>query len=86
MEEDLERLAVSCQDHKLGLASVEGLCGLIGSLPQLLVVSSLLDQIQDLGSQSLLSQGVGLGVHLVSHGVDVVVDGKVSGYLSAQLT
>ena len=75
VEEDLQRLTVSGEDHELGLPSVEGLGGLVSSLPQLLVVRGLLNQVQDLGGQGLLSQGVGLGVHLVSH----VGDGGVLG-------
>jgi len=38
VEQNLQRLTVSSQDHKLCLSSVEGLSSLIGSLPQLLVV------------------------------------------------
>ena len=53
MEKNLQRLAVSCQDDELGLASVQCLGGLIGSLPQLLVVGGLLNQIQDLGGKGL---------------------------------
>ena len=67
MEKNLQRLAVSCQDDELRLASVEGLGGLVGSLPQLLVVGGLLDKIENLGSQSLVSQGIGLGVHFFRH-------------------
>merc|ERR1712106_817021 len=75
VKENFQRLTVSGEDDKLSLTPVEGLGGLIGSLPQLLVVSGLLNQVQDLGGESLLSQGVGLGVNLVSHGVD----GRVVG-------
>jgi len=75
VEQNLQRFTVSCENHKLSLTSVQGLGGLIGPLPQLLVVGCLLDQVQDLGGESLLSKGVGLGVHLVSH----VADGGVLG-------
>ena len=53
MEKNLQWLAVSCQDDKLGLASVQGLGGLVGSLSQLLVVGGLLNKVQDLGGKSL---------------------------------
>ena len=55
MEEDLQRLAVSSQDDKLGLSSVEGLGSLVSSLPQLLVVACLLNQVKDLSGESLES-------------------------------
>ena len=38
----------------------------VGSLPQLLVVGGLLNQVQDLAGEGLLSQGVGLGVQRCS--------------------
>ena len=62
VEENIQRLAVSRDDHELSLPSVEGLRGLVGSLPQLLVVGALLNEVQDLAGEGLLSQGVGLGV------------------------
>ena len=37
----------------------------VGSLPQLLVVGGLLNQVKDLGGEGLLSQGVDLGVNLI---------------------
>jgi len=75
VEKNLQRLTVSCEDDKLGLTPVEGLSGLVGTLPQLLVIRSLLDQIENLGREGLLCQGVGFWVHLVSHVEDVRVIG-----------
>ena len=46
-KQDLQGLAVSHKDHKLGLSSVEGLGGLNGSLSQLLVVGGLLKQVEE---------------------------------------
>ena len=66
MKESIQRLAVSKDDHELSLPSVEGLRGLVGSLPQLLVVGGLLNEVQDLAGEGLLSQGVGLGVQRCS--------------------
>ena len=63
VEEDLQRLGVGGEHDELGLAAVEGLGGLVGTLAQLLVVDGLLDQVEDLGGELLLGQGVGLGVH-----------------------
>ncbi len=69
MQQDLQWLAVRRQDDKLGLTAIESFCRLVGPLPQLPVVRGLLNQVQDLGRQSLLGQGISLGVHLLSHDV-----------------
>ena len=47
MEQNFERLRVGGKNNKLGLATVEGLCGFVGSLFQLLVIDSLLQDVQD---------------------------------------
>ena len=62
MEQDLQGLGVRGQDDELGLAPVEGLCRLVGALPQLLVVGGLLHQVEDLSGEGLVGEGVGLGV------------------------
>jgi len=67
VQQDLERLAVGGKHHELGLATVQSLGRLICPLAQLLVIGSLLDKIEDLGGERLLSQGVSLGVNLLSH-------------------
>merc|ERR1719419_2218999 len=67
VEKNLQWLAVSCQDDKLGLASVQGLGGLVGSLPQLLVVGGLLNKVQDLGGKSLISKRISFGVDFFRH-------------------
>ncbi len=64
VEEDLQGLGVGGQDHKLALPPVEGLGGLIGALAHLLVVDSLLRQVEDLGGEGLVRQRVRLRVHL----------------------
>merc|ERR1719499_856208 len=67
VKQNLQRLTVSGQDHKLRLTSIEGLGCLIGSLPELLVVGGLLYKVQNLGSQSLVSQRVGFRVDFFRH-------------------
>ena len=64
VQEDLQRLSVGCHHHKLSLASVERLGGLVGALAQLLVVDGLLHQLEDGGGQPLVGQRVGLAVNL----------------------
>ena len=56
VEQDLQGLAVSRQDHELGLASVEGLSRFVCALPQLLVVGGLLHQVQDLKMKSVATE------------------------------
>ena len=53
MEKDLQWLTVSSQHNELRLTTVKGLGGLVGSLSHLLVVGCLLNQVQNLGGQSL---------------------------------
>merc|ERR1712117_813176 len=67
VQQDLERLAVGGKHHELGLTTVQSLGRLICPLAQLLIIGSLLDKIEDLGGERLLSQGVSLGVNLLSH-------------------
>ena len=84
VEQDLQGFRVCRHHDELRLSSVESLGGLIGALPQLFVVGGLLDQIQYLGSQRLVSEWVGLGVDFFRHDDDDV--GLVAVFLSAQLT
>ena len=72
VEQDLERLRVRGQDDKLTLTPVEGLGRLVGALPQLLVVGRLLHQVEDLGREGLVSEGVGLRVDFSIRHLDVV--------------
>merc|ERR1719190_215545 len=67
VKENLKRLAVRRQHNKLSLPTVQGLGCFVGTLAELLVVGSLLDQVEDLGGQCLLGQGVSLGVHFLGH-------------------
>ena len=66
MEENLQGFGIGRQHDELSLPTVKRLGCLVGSFPQLLVVGCLLDQVEDLGSQSLLGQRVSLGVHFFS--------------------
>ena len=74
VEQDLKRLGVRRQDHELGLAPVEGLSRFVCALPQLLVVGRLLDEVEDLGRQGLVGEGVGLGVDFSIRHLDVVFE------------
>ncbi len=62
MKNDLDGLDVGGHDDELADTTVEGFCGLVGTLLQLLVVRSLLNQIEDLVGESGISQGESLGV------------------------
>ena len=72
MEENLERLGVSREDDKLGDAAVERLGGLVRALLQLLVVRSLLDDVQDGDGELRIREGVRLGVDL-GHFLELVL-------------
>merc|ERR1712183_195359 len=82
VEQDLQGLRVCRHHDKLRLSSVQSLGGLVGSLPQLFVVGGLLDQIQYLGGQRLVSEWVGLGVDFFRHDDDV---GGVGGCFISSL-
>ena len=62
MEEDLQGLGVGSHDNQVSDTSVESLGGLVGALLQLLVVGSLLHEVQDGDGQLGVSEGVSLGV------------------------
>jgi hypothetical protein len=64
MEENLDRLGVGGQDNQFRDTTIEGLGGLVGSLFGLLVVGSLLDQIQDGHGQIGISEGEGFLRHV----------------------
>ena len=79
MEQDGQRGGVGGQDDNLRDTTVQRLGGLVGTLLQLAVVRSLLDQIEDLLRQSAVGDGPGGGVggHFLlgfwrRSGVDVV--------------
>jgi hypothetical protein len=66
-------------DDELANPTVQSLGSLVGTLLELLVVRSLLDQIEDLVRQLSVGEGESLGVgsgagHCVCASVDVVVD------------
>lgn len=62
VEDDLDGLNVSGHDDELADTTVEGLGGLVGTLLELLVVRSLLDEIEDLVGEGGISQRESLGV------------------------
>lgn len=62
VEHDLNGFDVGSHDDKLADTAVERLGGLVGALLQLLVVRSLLDEVEDLVGERSISQGEGLGV------------------------
>lgn len=57
MQEDSKRSSISGQDDELGDTSVQGLGSLVGAFFQLTVVGGLLDDIQDLLSESGVGDG-----------------------------
>lgn len=68
VEENLKWIGVGGEDDDLGDSAVEGLGGLVGALLELAVVSSLLDEIEDLLGQSLISLWPRGATMEVSHG------------------
>lgn len=67
MQQDGQRLSVGSEDDNLGDTTVEGLGGLVGTLLELAVVRSLLDEVEELLGQSSVGQGPGSGLVLVRH-------------------
>lgn len=63
MEQDLNGLGVGGHDNELADTTVEGLGGLVSALLELLVVRSLLDNIENLTSELGISQREGLQVY-----------------------
>lgn len=57
MEQDRERRGIRGQDDQLRGTTIQGLGGLVRTLLQLAVMGRLLDQIQDVLSQSLVGDG-----------------------------
>lgn len=62
MEHDLDGLNVSGHDDKLADTTVERLGGLVSTLLELLVVRSLLNEVEDLVGKRGVSQRESLGV------------------------
>lgn len=62
VENDLDGLDVSGHDDELADTTVQGLGSLVGTLLELLVVRSLLDEIEDLVGEGGISQRERLGV------------------------
>lgn len=64
VEENLKGLGVRSHDDQVGDASVKSLGSLVRTLLQLLVVGSLLHQVQQGDSELSISERVSLGVGL----------------------
>lgn len=62
MKNDLNRFDVSSHDDKFADTTVEGFGRLVGALLQLLVVTRLLDQVEDLVGKGGVGQGESLGI------------------------
>lgn len=74
VEEDGKRSGVGGEHDNLGGSTVESLGGLVGTLLELAVVGSRLDQVQDLLRHGGVGDGPRGGLVLVRHidGVEVV--------------
>lgn len=57
MEQNGERRSIGCKHDQLADTAVEGLGGLVGTLLDLAIVGGLLDEIEDLLGQLLISLG-----------------------------
>lgn len=66
MEKDRKRGSVGCEDDYFGDTSIQGLCGLVGTLLQLTIVGSLLDDIEDLLGESCRGKQL-VGVHFLQN-------------------
>lgn len=64
VQDDLEGLGVGGHHDELGDAAIQGLGGLVGTLAELLVVTGLLDQIQDRVGEAGVGEGGGFFVAL----------------------
>lgn len=64
VQDDLQGLGISSHDDELGDTAVQGLGGLVGTLTKLLVVTGLLDEIQDGVGEGGVSEGGSLVVSL----------------------
>lgn len=59
MEHDLQGSRIGSDDDKFSDASVQGFCGLIGALLDLLEGGALRDEIEDLGGELFSRKGLG---------------------------
>ena len=64
MQDDLQGLSVCCHHNELRDASVGGFGGFIGSFPKLLVVTWLLNKVQQLLGEVGICTGTGLWIHI----------------------
>merc|ERR1711915_988593 len=62
MKKNLQWFTVSCKDNKFSLTPIQSFRSFISSLSQLLIVRSLLNEIQYFGSESLLCKRISFGV------------------------
>lgn len=56
MKDDLQGFGISSHDDELGDTTVEGLGGFVGTLPELLVVTGLLDEVEDAVGEGRVSK------------------------------
>lgn len=66
VEQDLQGFSIGGHHDELGQTAVQRLGGLVGTLAQLLVVQSLLDEVHDLRGERGVGQGECLGVNFLS--------------------
>ena len=57
MEDELDGVAVSCDDDESGLSAVQGLGGLVGANLQDVACGCLLDELEDLFGQLVIGLG-----------------------------
>jgi len=67
MQDDLQRLRVRRHHDKLGDAPIQRLRRLVGALFQLLVITSLLNQLEDVLGQLRIRQRIGFWVNFFGH-------------------
>lgn len=80
MQYNLDGLNVCGHDDELADTAIQRLGGFVGSLFELLVVGSLLDQVEDLGGERGIRQREGLGVCCAGHGCEEVGSGCGVGW------
>lgn len=59
MQQNSQRRGISSEDNDLGRSAVQRLCGFVGAFLQLLVVRSLLDDIEDVLGEGFVGDGPG---------------------------
>lgn len=70
VQNDLQRLSISSHDNELGDTTVQRLGGLVGALAELLVVTGLLDEVEDGVGEGGVGEGGCFLVGLQRHAAD----------------